>query len=165
MPTSAPATAPSTAPTTTASAGASTSPTTAESDLIFIDKDGTRYYDGSSTIRIREKNGHETTWNLPAGAVGSGDVWLFHCGEDRFFLFNQPGRVLRLRRTPGESEPFELEATFTHDIPNVNPRRIWLDPAGRIDIAYSGNTLAILFPTGQIPDEIRQMMPPEKEGQ
>ncbi len=145
MPNSAPATEPST--------------TQAAADLILIDKDGTRYFGGSTSLRFKTADGHETTWNLPADAVGTGDVWLFHCGEDRFFLFNQPGRVLRLRRTPKGPEPFILEATFTHHIPNSNPERIWLDPAGRIVIAYNGNTLAILFPSGQIPPDTQQMMP------
>ncbi len=129
-----------------------------DSDLILIDKDGTRYFDGSKTIRIAPKNGPIITWNLPPAAVGNGDVWLFHCGQDRFFLFNQPGRVLRLRRTPDGSEPFELETTFTRHIPNADPQRIWLDPAGRIDIAYGGDKLVILFPTGRVPPEIQQLM-------
>ena len=64
-------------------------------------------------------------------------------------------------------EPFVLEATFTRNIPNVDNAntwidRIWLDPAGRLIIAYNNNVLAILFPTGRVPPEIRQMMPPEK---
>jgi hypothetical protein len=150
--TSSPTTSPASSPTTTQESA----------DLILIDKDATRYYDGSNTIRIRTPDGNESTWPLPASAAGTGDVWLFHCGEDRFFLFNQPGRVIRLRRTPDADEPFKIEATFTRNIPNTNPERIWLDPAGRLIIAYNGNVLAILSPSGRIPPEIRQMMPPEK---
>ncbi|CAN5456109.1 hypothetical protein BH09PLA1_BH09PLA1_14730 [soil metagenome] len=67
--------------------------------------------------------------------------------------------MLRLRRTPGESEPFAIDATFTTNIPNDdNPRRIWLDPAGRIVIAQDGNRLTILFPSGRIPPAIAQRM-------
>jgi hypothetical protein len=78
---------------------------------------------------------------------------------DRLFLFNQPGRVLRIKPTPSTAESFELEATFTHRIPNIDdPARIWLDPAGRIIIAY-GNELAILFPAGRIPPELKNMIP------
>lgn len=142
---------------------ATTHSTTEPSDLILIDNDGTRYFDGSKTIRIAPKTGPILTWNLPPAAVGNGDVWLFHCGQDRFFLFNQPGRVLRLRRTSGGAEPFVLEATFTRHIPNVDPERIWLDPAGRIDIAFGGDTLVILFPTGRVPPEIQQLMPVEPD--
>jgi len=157
---------PATKPTTVASTGPAT--TQEAADLILIDNDGTRYYDGSNTIRVKPPGGNEITWNLPPAACGNGDVWLFHCGDDRFFLFNQPGRVLRLRRTPDATEPFILEATFTRNIPNVDNTntwidRIWLDPAGRLIIAYNNNALAILFPTGRVPPEIRQMMPPEKE--
>ena len=38
-------------------------------------------------------------------------------------------------------------------------QRIWLDPAGRIDIVYDDDGLAILFPSGHIPDDIERMMP------
>jgi hypothetical protein len=145
-------------PTTHNPQPATTRSTATASDLILIDQDGTRYFDGSKTLRITPPNGTTITWNLPPSAVGNGDVWLFHCGPDRFFLFNQPGRVLRLRRTPNAAEPFELEATFTRHIPNTDPERIWLDPAGRIDIAYGGDKLVILFPTGRVPPDIQQLM-------
>ena len=160
---------PATAPTTTV---ATTSPATTQesADLILADKDGTRYYDGSTTIRVQSPDGSQVTWNLPSSACGTGDVWFFHCGDDRFFLFNQAGRVLRLRRTPNGPDAFALEATFTHNIPNVDGSntwidRIWLDPAGRLVMSVSGKTLAILFPTGRVPPEIQQMMPPEKPDQ
>jgi hypothetical protein len=152
MPALSPASSPTSSPSTTQESA----------DLLLIDKDGTRYYDGSSTLRMRKPNGNQSTWPLPASAVGNGDVWLFHCGDDRFFLFNQPGRVIRLRLTPDSDEPFKIEATFTRNIPNTNPERVWLDPAGRLVMACNGNVLAILFPSGRIPAEIRQMMPPEK---
>ena len=171
-----PASAPATAPTTVASTGPTTTQPTTQAttqeaaDLILVDKDGTRYYDGSNTIRVKPSGGSESTYKLPAAACGEGDVWLFHCGDDRFFLFNQPGRVMRLRRTPDGPEPFVLEATFTHNIPNVDNNktwidRIWLDPAGRLVIAHSTNTLTILFPSGRVPQEISQMMPAEKDGE
>jgi hypothetical protein len=87
-------------------------------------------------------------------------VWFFHAGEDRFFLFNEPGRVLRLKRTPDGPEPFRLEATFTRNIPSSDSAaRIWLDPAGRIVIAHNGDTLTILFPSGQVPPDIAKLMP------
>ena len=74
------------------------------------------------------------------------------------FLFNQPGRLLRIRPTPDLNEPFKLEATFTRDIPNADhPARVWLDPAGRIDFVTDGNVLTIAFQAGIIPKEIRQM--------
>ena len=36
-----------------------------------------------------------------------------HTKDDRLFLYNQKGRVLRIKPTPAASKPFELEATFT----------------------------------------------------
>jgi hypothetical protein len=126
---------------------------------ILVDPDGTRYYDGSTTLRMRTKDGREITWPLPPSAVGNGDVWLFRVDERTFFLFNQPGRVLRIARQPaGSAEPFKLEAVFTHEIPNTDTaQRIWLDPSGRICIALSGE-LRILFPDGQVPPELARMM-------
>jgi hypothetical protein len=83
------------------------------------------------------------------------------------FLFNQSGRLLRIRPTPAtaedESEPFKLEATFTDNIPNTDtPTRVWLDPAGRIDFVTDESTLTITFPAGHIPKEISRMMLDEK---
>ena len=50
-------------------------------------------------------------------------------GENRLFLYNEPGRLLRIRPTPTGPEPFNLEATFTWRIPNVDkPDRLWVDP-------------------------------------
>ena len=67
--------------------------------------------------------------------------------------------MLRLTATPGGPEPFKVDATFTHNIPSVgSPTRIWLDPAGRIDIEWE-NRLAILFPQGYIPTAISRLMP------
>ena len=98
-------------------------------------------------------------WTLPPEAAGS---WEHPClieAEGKLFLFNEAGRVVRLCRTPGEAEPFTIDATFTNNIPNVDdPRRVWLDPAGRIVIAHGGNQLTILFPAGRIPPAIAQRM-------
>jgi hypothetical protein len=155
--------APATAPATTqATTQATTLPATTQSSEppILADSDGTKYYDGLQTIRIVSKDGKQETWPLPPTATGGGDVWFFHAGEDRFFLFNEPGRVLRLKRTPEGPEPFRLEATFTRNIPSGDSAaRIWLDPAGRIVIAHDGNTLTILFPSGQVPSDIAKLMP------
>ena len=75
------------------------------------------------------------------------------------FLYNQPGRLLRIRPTPGAAEPFKLEATFTHDIPNSDhPARVWLDPAGRIVFVTNDNILTLTFPSGVIPKPISRMM-------
>jgi hypothetical protein len=150
-----PATAPMTSPTT--------SPTTSTSaPPILIDKDGTRYYDGVASLRVVNTDGKTTTWTLPDEAHGAdgATVWLVRAGDDRLFLFNAPGRVLRIKRTPNGPEPFALEATFTRRIPSSdNFQRVWVDPAGRIVIAHDIDTLSILFPTGMIPPEIARKIP------
>jgi hypothetical protein len=141
---------------------AATQATTAESPgpPLRVTADGMRYFDGRTSLIVIDKTGKETHWPLPASAVGSMDPpTLIRTGDGKLFLFNQPGRVVRIAPTPDGPEPFKVEATFTKDIPNVDqPARIWLDPLGRIDIAYNANCLAILFPSGHIPTEISQMM-------
>ena len=144
----APSTRPSTAP---AVEGAGEAP-------ILVAPDGTRYYGGLKDLRVARPDGKRAVWSLPAIANGSGPVCLIRARDGKLFLFNQPGRVLRIEPTPAGPEPFKLEATFTHNVPVVShPTRIWLDPADRIDIAWE-NRLAILFPEGYIPGAISKMM-------
>jgi hypothetical protein len=134
-----------------------------DEDAILVTDDGTRYYDGLKTLRILSPDGTITAWPLPAAATGSGTPTLLRTSNGILFLFNQPGRVLRIRPTPDESEPFTVEATFTRKIPSIEkPRRIWLDPAGRIVVA-DARRLVIFFPQGFIPPRIRDMMPLEKD--
>ncbi len=145
----APATAPATSPATSVSLG----------PPILVEKDGTRFYDGRQMLRMVARDGRQLDWPLPAETVGEGEVHLLRAGEDRLFLFNAPGRVARLACTPGIAEPFKLEAVFTRRIPNVDHfNRVWLDPAGRLIIAYGGDTLAICFPAGRIPSDIARKM-------
>jgi hypothetical protein len=121
--------------------------------------DGTEYFDGKDNLSLRKPTGENIVWPLPAAAVGSIPPTLVQTPNGLLFLYNQPGRLLRIRPTPGEAEPFKLEATFTKDIPNSDaPVRIWLDPAGRIDFITEDNLLTITFPDGHIPKEISRMM-------
>jgi hypothetical protein len=132
---------------------------------LLVDASGTMYFDGVETLRVVTKDGAQTVWPLPAEAVGKGAPTLLRTPDGLLFLFNQPGRVLRIRPTPDEPEPFSIEATFTRRIPNITkPRRIWLDPAGRIVIA-AADRLVLLFPQGVIPPAIRDMMPVDASGQ
>lgn len=125
---------------------------------LLVTLDGTRYFGGLTDLTIVDPSGKHTTWALPPVANGIGPATLIADKSDKLFLFNQPGRVLRLRRTPSGLEPFNLDATFTHNIPTAtHPTRIWLDPAGRIDIA-DGSRLCILFPDGYIPRAISEKM-------
>jgi hypothetical protein len=153
------------APATQPATQATSRPTTAASfgNPILIAADGTRYYDGRTSLIMVKKNKEQTTWPLPGTAVGVAEPVLMQTQDGLLFLFNQPGRLLRIRPTPGQSEPFKLEATFTTDIPNADhPARVWLDPAGRIDFVTDGNVLTLTFPAGNIPKEIRQMMLDQK---
>ena len=139
-----------------------TAPTEA-APLLMIDAEGARYYDGTSSLIVVDASGKRTVWNLPAIASGKAEkVWLVQARGGAFYLFNQPGRVLRFKRTPNGPEPFEVEATFSKRIPS-NPKltRVWLDPANRIIMAH-GSQLVILFPDGYIPPPIAQMMPAEQ---
>ena len=137
----------------------STRPATTEpTPALLILADGTHYYGGQTALRqVSDKGIIE--WPLPPQAQGSAKPWLVLDTQGRLFLFNEPGRLLRLRPTPGAAEPFKLEATFAHKIPNVEPSRIWLDPAGRIVIAHDGNQLAICFPSGVVPPAITDKIP------
>ena len=124
---------------------------------------GTRYFGGYEDLRVVDPTGSETVWPLPQHAHGEGPVWLIEAGDDRLFLFNQPGRMLRIRPTPADAAPFKLEAVFTRGIPNDEPARIWRDPANRIIIADE-EILYILFPTGLIPPEMSKLMIQYEEG-
>lgn len=147
------ATGPSTQSTTTASSQAMP---------IFTDADGTLYYNGLDALDVRRWDGTRVHWPLPAEAVGSGEVHLLRAG-DRLFLFNAPGRLLRILPTPRSAAPFKLEATFTRSIPNTDHyTRIWLDPAGRIDLVYDTHHLTLLFPDGRIPRPISEKMPADQ---
>jgi hypothetical protein len=122
---------------------------------ILTAPDGTRYFGGLTDLRVTKPDGKTITWPLPDIANGAGPVWLVRDHSGKLFLFNQPGRVLRIAPKPKGPEPFKLEATFTRNIPSGKLTRVWFDPAGRIDITW-GNRLAILFPDGYIPREILQ---------
>ncbi len=152
-PTTLPTTRPvsATGPTTTAVNLPATTQST--EPPLLVTPDGTRYDGGLTDLRVT-RNGQTVTWRLPAIANGSSTPHLIGVADGRLFLFNQPGRVLRIRPTPSGAAPFRIEATFTDDIPNVDdPTRIWLDPAGRIDVAWESH-LTVLFPSGFIPPEI-----------
>lgn len=150
-------TAPTSAP-STQSATLPTAPTTEPAAPILVDHDGNQYFGGLTDLSMVSKDGSRIDWPLPAAAVGEGPATLIRANDGKLFLFNQTGRVLRIAKTPQGSEPFKLEATFTHKIPTMNhPHRIWLDPAGRIIMAWD-KQLAILFPTGYIPPAIAEKM-------
>jgi hypothetical protein len=150
-----------------AAAGPATAPSTAPAeDLgppILIDKEGSSYFDGRTRLVVVPRKGQRVDWPLPPTATGvAAKVFLVRTPDGLLFLYNQAGRMLRIRPTPDEAEPFLLEATFTRNIPNTDDvTRLWVDPAGRIIMAY-GNKLAIMFPRGFMPPAIASKMPPRQ---
>jgi hypothetical protein len=148
MPTTIPATGPASQPATDANGAAP----------ILIAPDGTRYFGGLTDLTVLQPDGKRIHWPLPDIANGTGPVTLILARSGKLFLFNQAGRVLRIGRSTDAGEPFKIEATFTRNIPSTaHPTRIWLDPAGRIDIAWD-NRLTLLFPEGYIPRAISEKM-------
>jgi hypothetical protein len=130
---------------------------------ILTDRDGNRYFGGQIDLKIVSPAGKQTRWDLPANATGETPVWLVRTANGRLFLFNHPGRVLRIKPTPAGEEPFKLEKVFTHHVPAAaHPTRIWLDPAGRIIMAWE-NRLAIFFPAGYMPRAIADLIGEEPE--
>jgi hypothetical protein len=151
------------APVSTPSA---TSPATTQAeDLgppLLVDHDGNRYYDGRNSLTVFERDGKRIDWPLPPAATGTGlggKLYLVRARDGLVFLFNRPGRVVRLRPTSEGDEPFAVDATFTRNIPTSDAiTRIWLDPAGRIIMAYE-TRMAILFPAGYIPPALAKLIP------
>jgi hypothetical protein len=136
-------------------------PTHSPDNPILIDREGRRYFDGKQSIRIIDKSGKEIVWPLPPSAASDSTFTpvLIQSEDGTLYLFNERGRVVRIKPTPTEPQPFTVEAIFTRNIPaSEDIRRIWLDPAGRIVIAYDATRLAILFPQGRIPPDIAKLM-------
>ncbi|MDP9176011.1 MAG: hypothetical protein M3O30_19415 [Planctomycetota bacterium] len=153
------ATLPSTSSTTVASSLPTTLPQTEPEgkQLLLIDAAGNRYYDGETTLTIVDAKGRQRIWTLPENCAGDAEqrAWLVPDRDGHLFLFNAVGRIVRLRPTLDEAQPFVVESVFTHSIPPFREiRRIWLDPAGRIAVIYEEWRMAIIFPTGQISPEI-----------
>ena len=130
---------------------------------LLVDADGNYYYDGRTMLRVLKQDGRVVDWPLPPDAAGDGPVFLVRAGDGAFFLFNKPGRVLRIRPVEGGDEPFRLEATFTRNIPTAaNPTRVWVDPFDRIVMAH-GNQLTIMFPKGYVPPVMSTLMTAQDE--
>jgi outer membrane biosynthesis protein TonB len=152
-----------TSPATTSPATTQTATTqTALGPRILVDPEGRTYHDGRETITVVDRTGKVIVWPLPSKAAGEADfdVVLLRTKDGTLFLLNASGRVVRVKPTPDGDEPFMIEAVFTHRIPEPEKiHRIWLDPAGRIVMAYDKNKLAVMFPAGRIPPNILTMIP------
>ncbi|MFT3787404.1 MAG: hypothetical protein QM770_14765 [Tepidisphaeraceae bacterium] len=128
---------------------------------LLKDEFGNQYEDGRVSLVVRRRDGSTISWPLPPEARGPGifegrPVLLEASGA--LWLFNAPGKVSRIKLTPGDAEPFKLEAIFTRGLPQLDIRRIWKDRAGRLCIAAGGHRLSICFPAGTIPQPIQNVM-------
>jgi hypothetical protein len=130
---------------------------------LLIDADGTHYFGGIDGMTLIGPDGVERQWEMPSEATGFGPpAFMLRAGDGRLYLFNQPGRLLRLKETPGGEQPFVVDKTFTpantRGLPDEDtPMRVWADPAGRIVFAMD-RRIIILFPAGYIPSAIRDLM-------
>jgi hypothetical protein len=132
--------------------------------LLLVDSAGNRYYDGQTTLTIQDAAGHQRIWTLPLDCAGTGEerAWLAPDNNGHLFLFNDPAKIVRLSPTPDEAQPFAVEAIFKQNIPPFREiRRIWLDPDGRIVVAYAQWRLAIIFPSGQLSPQIANRVLPQ----
>ncbi len=150
--------------TTRSTSGPTSAPTTqsvigADEKPFFRGIDSAWYFDGKLSLKVLDKDGNETVWLMPPLASGEGEPKMVQTKNGTLYLFNQPGRIVQLTRTPNGAEPFRIDATFGRKIPNtINITRMWLDPFNRIVIAYDSNKLAILFPDGFIPPATQALM-------
>jgi hypothetical protein len=129
---------------------------TSASSAILVESDGTQFFDGRENLVMVRKDGSRVSWPLPPEATGSIPPTLLRAGaNNRLYLFNSAGRLLRIAQTPTDPVPFEIEATFTHNIPSSGSvHRVWRDPGGRIIFAHNDDTLVICFPDGRIPADL-----------
>jgi hypothetical protein len=120
--------------------------------------DGSSYRVGDKTLqRIGTKGTIE--WALPPEARGTQSPRLMRDGGGHLWLWNEPGRVIRLRETGQPAQPFKWEGAFSHNIPNEVPARLWIDPAGRLVFANGGDQLTICFTGGVVPAALADKIP------
>ena len=133
----------------------------AEEGLLATGPDGATYFGGITEVRVRATDGRERTWPLPPEATGSGVARGVVDAEGRLFLFNRPGRVVRLDPPKDASgEPFEVAGVFDKpQLPSATPRRVWIDPAGRLCALYFDDAVAVMWPGGRVPGAMREKMP------
>ena len=143
-------------------AGQPPEPPPAEDGKPFaVAADGTTYGGGVRELRVRRPDGTEQTWPLPPEAAGSGPARGVVDDQGRLFVFNRPGRVVRIEPADaGSAEPFKVVATFDDpQIPAATPRRVWIDPAGRICALFFNDSVVVMWPDGHVPASIREKIP------
>jgi hypothetical protein len=133
------------------------------SPILLRDADGREYFGGVTSIFIQKPGSPVREFLLSGELAGDGQPARLIAASDWLFLFNQAGRVIRLKKTPQAAQPLAIEAIFTRQVPAPQQvQRIWLDPAGRIDMAFDEHELAIMFPSGEVPPAIATKMPQDQ---
>jgi hypothetical protein len=147
--------------TTTAASQPTSHPYVEAAPPLLVQADGTCYYGGLTDLRRVAADGTITDWPLPPECRGSFTrPWLVADKDGRLFLFNEPGRIVRIRTNPpAATQPFKVDATFAHKIPNDEPMRMWLDPADRMIILHDGTMATISFPAGVVPSTLADKIP------
>jgi hypothetical protein len=75
------------------------------------------------------------------------------------YLFPGDGSVVRV--DPAGDQPTKR---FEELLPEDAVRHAWVDPVGRICVAFDEARIAILWPDGIVPPEIRRLMPVQRRG-
>lgn len=142
---------------------ASPSPASAASGLLVTLADGTVVRGGKTEVVFSRPGFEDFTLPLTASLEGKLPVVLAAAVNDqRVFLFNAAGRMIRLGREAGARQ-WRIEGAFDKGVPNiVNPGRLWVDPAGRLCMTWDGNSLALMFPAGRLPPAIADLMPQDQ---
>jgi hypothetical protein len=134
-----------------------------EGGPLLITSDGTRYGDGRANISVTFPGGKIQNVPLPSDCVDSENIrpWLVRGSDGHLFLFDAPDQIVRLQTDPATGLP-AIDAIFKKSMPMIHDiRRVWIDPAGRIDVAYENSHLEVIFPTGQIPAGISDQVLPQ----
>lgn len=131
-----------------------------ERNYLLTDHAGRKFYGGLDEMTVVFPGGKRITALLPAEAVGRIKPHLVEDANGALYLFNESGRIVRLRLDTDAPDLFIFEATFTRRVPQGIIRRAWLDPCKRLCfIAEEDGALFVAFPDGHIPTPLSNLIP------
>jgi hypothetical protein len=121
------------------------------------DEKGNLFFGGESHLVLLTPAGEQSTFSLPADAMGTLDKPSLACaGNGRLLLYNKPGQISRLRLADGG---LKLEAVFKQGAPDAKQlTRMWIDPHKRLVMVWD-KKMALGFPQGYIPKPTRLLIP------
>jgi hypothetical protein len=77
--------------------------------------------------------------------------------DGRIWAVVKAGAIDRLRV---DGDRLVVEGSFTRNVPaDALPAAVWVDPQGRLILAYPPGRLLVAFPTGRVPRAMANMMP------